>query len=148
MAPGLLASNDDWTDYMYGKLKHFSKQEHPKRTVFDPPYEILPFLFLGNKHHAEYTEQLKELGVTHVLNCAEGDENATTNEEYYKGVFIYKGFEAKDTKDYDMTQHIDAAIEFINAAQEANGKVLVHCVEGINRSGLIVVAYCMQSLNW
>eukprot|EP00511_Aplanochytrium_stocchinoi_P001003 CAMPEP_0204843382 /NCGR_PEP_ID=MMETSP1346-20131115/47944_1 /ASSEMBLY_ACC=CAM_ASM_000771 /TAXON_ID=215587 /ORGANISM="Aplanochytrium stocchinoi, Strain GSBS06" /LENGTH=211 /DNA_ID=CAMNT_0051982515 /DNA_START=260 /DNA_END=895 /DNA_ORIENTATION=+ len=149
MAPGMFASDEDWTSYMWRHLKEISKKglENP-RTVFDPAWEILPYLFLGDKGHAESIDGLKELGITHVLNCAEGDEAIITGESYYKNKMVYKGIKAKDSIYYDMAQHIEEAAEFINSAKAEGGKVLVHCVKGINRSGMMTIAYCINGNKW
>lgn len=151
MAPGILASDDDWIKFIWGRIQDITKEESAnlsRKTIFDPPFEILPHLYLGNRHHAYDAELLHELGVTHILNCAEGDENVNTNEEFYKGSMVYKGIEAKDRQNYDMTQHVTEAIKFINSAKSSGGKALVHCVQGINRSGFIVLAYCMIENDW
>lgn len=43
-----------------------------------------------------------------------------------------------------MIQHFDKAYDFIEDARKRGGKVLVHCLMGINRSGLLSVAYVMK----
>lgn len=151
MAPGFMASDDDWVEYIWNRLKEINKSEGKEisqRTIFDPPYEILPHLFLGSRNHAYDKSLLKELGVTHVLNCAHLDENVKTDADFYGDDMVYKGFEAKDNTTYDMTQHIEESFQFINGAKASGGKVLVHCAQGINRSGLITIAYCMLEMRW
>ena len=42
-----------------------------------------------------------------------------------------------------MMQHFDEAHNFIEDAHKNGGKVFIHCVMGINRSGLITTAHYM-----
>lgn len=56
----------------------------------------------------------------------------------------YLGFEAEDDPGYNMIQHFDRAYDFIEDARKHGGRVLVHCLMGINRSGLIAVTYIMK----
>lgn len=56
----------------------------------------------------------------------------------------YLGFEAEDDPAYNMMQHFDRAYEFIEDARKRGGKVLIHCLMGINRSGVLAVAYIMK----
>ena len=44
-----------------------------------------------------------------------------------------------------LIKHFEAASTFIRAAAAAGGRCLVHCVAGINRSGVLVVAELMMS---
>merc|ERR1712154_297515 len=48
----------------------------------------------------------------------------------------------EDEEDYDMIQnHWDECLQFLRSVKEDdNAKVVVHCVAGINRSGLIATA--------
>lgn len=54
------------------------------------------------------------------------------------------GFEAEDDDNYDMIQHFESAWKFIESARKTGGKVLVHCIMGINRSGLITTCYTIR----
>ncbi len=65
-----------------------------------------------------------------------------TSQEFY-GPIKYLGFNAEDDDSYDMMQHFDEAYRFIEDARISGGKVFIHCLMGINRSGVITVAYCM-----
>ena len=60
----------------------------------------------------------------------------------------YIEFEAEDEDDYDIFQHFDEAKEMIEDARQTNGKALVHCVMGINRSASLVTAYVMLHKQW
>ena len=96
---------------------------------------------MGAEEDATNTNKLKSLGITHVINCAAAYIN--TGPDFYGGDIKYKEFEAEDDDSYDMIQHFDAAYDFIEDARKSGGKILLHCIMGINRSGLMTVAYCM-----
>ena len=49
----------------------------------------------------------------------------------------------EDDDYYDMMQHFDEAHSFIEDARKNGGKVFIHCIMGINRSGLITTAHYM-----
>ena len=44
-----------------------------------------------------------------------------------------------------MTQHVPAANRFMCAAEASDGRCLVHCQAGINRSGFLAVVQLMKS---
>ena len=51
---------------------------------------------------------------------------------------------ADDDLTYKISDHFETAIRFIDDARRSEGKVLVHCIQGINRSAAICVAYLLQ----
>ena len=107
------------------------------------PVEVAPWLLLGNQACACDLERLTELGVTHVLNlCGRTVEGVN----YADCGITAQVVEAEDEEGYQMVRcHFENAREFVNAARRENpaARVLVHCVAGINRSGLIVAALYM-----
>lgn len=99
--------------------------------------EIIPgFMYLGGYTVAENKEQLTSHGITHVLNCA-GDycQNRFEEDLFYKTYFL------KDAKPENIEAVFYETIEFIQKVKEENGKVYVHCVQGVSRSATIVLAY-------
>ena len=111
--------------------------------VSQDPAEICPHLYLGSMHHARDRQMLVSLGITHVLNCAA--ESVKTGQQYYQqsGVNHYKEFAAEDCKDYDVMQHFEEMLNFVNEAKAQGGKVFIHCEAGVNRSGSLCIAYAM-----
>ena len=109
----------------------------------DTPVEILPWLFLGDVGAAADVEGLRSLGITHVLNAA-GGEVAWPEAAQAVGA-AYKQLDGEDREAYPMLQrHWHAAWEFVQeACAMPNGKVLIHCFAGVNRSGLLATALLM-----
>ena len=110
------------------------------------PAQILPHLYIGNKCNIRWVQNLQELGITHVLNCAGGYFVMEMTKKVLDPIgIVYKQFYAKDDSNYNMRQHVDQAVEYINTARDGGGVVLVNCNVGINRSGFICTAYLMIS---
>eukprot|EP00466_Bigelowiella_natans_P010641 jgi/Bigna1/53852/estExt_Genewise1Plus.C_250060 len=106
--------------------------------------EILPnFLYLGSKS-AVNEDTAKALKLTGIVNCA--DEVKKPDWVDAKGL-KYIRFPLDDmAKDWEEVEaHWKKAIEFIDAQKKANGRVLVHCVRGANRSASTVVRYLMHT---
>uniref|UniRef100_A0A672ZY71 Dual specificity protein phosphatase n=1 Tax=Sphaeramia orbicularis TaxID=375764 RepID=A0A672ZY71_9TELE len=94
-----------------------------------------------------HPSRLKRLGVTHVLNAAEGNSlmHVNTSADFYAGTgLIYHGVPATDSDHCDISQYFQQAADFIEQAlQYKQGKVLVHCREGYSRSPTLVIAFLM-----
>lgn len=91
--------------------------------------------------------ELKELGITHVLNVAGCTASRLPIEAYEKAGIEYKAIEALDEATYPMLErHWQEAREFLEKVRrDENGKCVVHCMAGMNRSGVIVAADYMLS---
>ncbi|KAL2078107.1 hypothetical protein ACEWY4_025792 [Coilia grayii] len=108
--------------------------------------EVFPRIYIGNAFVAQNVMRLQKLGVTHVLNTAEGNSfmHVNTNAEFYAGTGItYHGIKANDTEQFDLSAFFEEGAEFIDKSLSGKGKVYVHCREGYSRSPTIVVAYLM-----
>ena len=107
----------------------------------DGPSEIIPgFLWLGDYQDAQNKKLLQNYGITWILNCAGGDINIG----YPRDFRVHK-FKARDRANYNLVeQHMDESVEFINKCKNNRGKILVHCVAGMNRSATITVGYLLN----
>ena len=84
------------------------------------------YYFNGQIHRgaARNVEYLKYLGVTHVLNAAEGigfGQVSTTAEFYRPHGLCYKGLKLEDVASTDMRCQFDPASDFIEGALSQNG---------------------------
>ncbi|XP_008295630.1 dual specificity protein phosphatase 3 [Stegastes partitus] len=111
--------------------------------------EVFPRIFIGNAFVAQNAMRLQKLGVTHVLNVAEGTSfmHVNTSADFYAGTGVtYHGIQANDTEQFDLSAFFEEGADFIDKALAHNngkGKVYVHCREGYSRSPTMVVAYLM-----
>ncbi|KAG0711822.1 Dual specificity protein phosphatase 3 [Chionoecetes opilio] len=94
---------------------------------------------------------LQKMGITHVLNTAQGSKFATvdTDAGYYEDVGIqYMGMKLLDFPSANIAQYFESGADFIEEALNGGdctltGKILVHCFMGISRSSTIACAYLM-----
>jgi len=112
--------------------------------------EITPNLFIGDEGAAKNTFYLKKVGVTHVLNTAEGTRVGLvdTNQNFYKPFNIkYKGLKLLDVAQTNIAMYFSEVAEYIDEALKSGGKVLVNCLMGMSRSSTCVLAYLMLRQN-
>lgn len=109
------------------------------------PGHILDHVLIGNKQDAHNIRMLQRLKVTHVLNCAAKPESRYDGYKnpYEETGIKYLGIEACDNEYYPILMHFCQAKAFIDGCLREQGRVLVHCEMGVNRSGAICVAYTM-----
>jgi len=107
------------------------------------PAQVLPYLWLGAAQHA------KNIGIasrfTHIINCCEGDEG-TAHYTVLKAKGIRcVGFHSEDSANYPLlANHLDEVLAFIRTARQQQGKVLLHCQAGVNRSGALAIAVVVE----
>uniref|UniRef100_A0A8C2X9N7 Dual specificity protein phosphatase n=1 Tax=Cyclopterus lumpus TaxID=8103 RepID=A0A8C2X9N7_CYCLU len=109
--------------------------------------EVWPNLYIGDSciwATAQHKSLLVDLGITHVVNAADGPQHIDTGPHFYKDTSIrYHGVEATDCKEFDLSPFFTETADFIHAALKLRGKVLVHCARGISRSATLALAFLM-----
>ena len=105
--------------------------------------QILDHLYLGSFDDAVDIKKLKNAGITHIVNTVETTNECRTGPYFYGEEFSYIGFTSQDEDRYPILKHFDETYEFIESCRKSNGKCLIHCMAGINRSGSLAVAYVM-----
>lgn len=112
--------------------------------------EVYPGIFIGDESSARNIAYLRNSGITHVVNTAQGHRFAQvdTDEQYYSPFGIkFLGLKLMDTPETKISPYFNECADFIDDALKNNGKVLVHCFMGISRSSTIVLAYLMLRKN-
>ena len=100
---------------------------------------VVPGLFVGSYHPARNAALLQQHNVTHILCCVQGTPSFPDTVKY---LFL----NADDVPQYNMAQHFEKSIAFIENAINKGGAVLVHCGAGISRAPTICAAYLIHRL--
>ncbi|XP_043407984.1 dual specificity protein phosphatase 13 [Chelonia mydas] len=107
--------------------------------------EVWPNLYVGDLFTARDKEQLRRMGITHIVNAAAGRFHIDTGAKFYRDLPVdYYGIEADDDPHFDLSIYFHQAARYIRAALNSpRGRVLVHCAMGISRSATLVLAFLM-----
>ncbi|KAL7869743.1 hypothetical protein AOLI_G00137310 [Acnodon oligacanthus] len=108
--------------------------------------EVWPNIIISDACTAKDVELLRVLGVTHIVNAADGPSRIHTGSTFYSHAHIqiqYYGVEAPDSRDFNIFRFFYPTAQFIHSALTLSCKVLVHCARGISRSATLVLAYLM-----
>uniref|UniRef100_A0A674BV74 Sclerostin n=1 Tax=Salmo trutta TaxID=8032 RepID=A0A674BV74_SALTR len=88
--------------------------------------EVFPRIYVGNAFVGQNLMRLQKLGVTHILNAAEGNSfmHVNTNAEFYAGSGItYHGIQANDKPQFNLSTFFEEGADFIEKAlAHNNGK--------------------------
>ena len=106
------------------------------------PSKILDWLYLGSYRNACDKQDIKNIGINYVLNCA-----GECRESFPPGI-KYCHLKLNDSPNFRIIKYLDRASAFINQAQSENGIILVHCQLGISRSTTCVIAYFIKYLGY
>jgi protein phosphatase slingshot len=108
----------------------------------DPASKIEEFLYLGSEWNASNLEELRQNGITHILNVTREIDN------FFPGTFQYMNVRVYDEEITDLLKHFNSTYSFIKTAKASSGKVLVHCKMGISRSASVVISFLMKEHRW
>ena len=85
-----------------------------------------------NRSIAKSRSQLQHLGITHIVNTAQGKDDGFhvhTNHVMYSRVNIaYLGIEATDMSSFNMSKYFDKCADYIDQALQSGGKVFFLCL--------------------
>ncbi|XP_032668897.1 dual specificity protein phosphatase 3-like [Odontomachus brunneus] len=112
--------------------------------------EVYPGIYIGNGETAKNKKYLEMLGITHLLNAAEGRRFGfvNTDSHYYADTAIkYYGIPVTDLPTADISKYFYTVADFIDEAMSTGGKAFVHCMQGVSRSATCVLAYLMIKKN-
>lgn len=113
--------------------------------------EILPgLLFVSNARVARDHAQLAAVGITHVVDCCPelalcepqaSNHSVDPSEPSWSGT-VLKLILRDDVKE-ELRPFLDLVIETIETCRVQQGKVLIHCHQGVSRSCALAAAYVM-----
>lgn len=137
----------DWKRHVPGSPEERSEKileiERLQRSL---PVKVSDGLYLSDANGAMDINRMRSLGITHVLNVAGLMGSRIPNEVYAEVGISHRTINTEDEVDYPILErHLLEAREFIAASRKDGGACLVHCMAGINRSGVIVAAEKMLS---
>ena len=105
-------------------------------------------LYLGNLDNARDVNMLKENNITYIINTVENqDDDLCQTKSLYDDSFTYMGFDSEDKEEYPIMNHFEDVFSFIEDARKNNKRCLIHCMRGVNRSGVLAVTHIMVRNN-
>jgi len=100
--------------------------------------QIIEGLYIGSFADAKNKKFLTDARITHILSAA------WELQPSFPDMYEYLHVKLSDKPTFDLTIHLNGAVEFIERALQAGGRVLVHCYAGISRSASCVIAYLIR----
>lgn len=126
---GVSSTIEDWTYTM-------------RRTM----QEIIPGLFLGPYAAAGKSklEELQRAGITHIV-CVRQENEKTFIRPNFPDEFRYLVITLADNFKESIIPKVREVKGFIDQCLHQQGKVLVHCNDGMSRAPSLVIGYIMQT---
>jgi hypothetical protein len=124
--------------FMCSNIQIRSTVDRFKYLTIYPNCIIENCMYLGNAIQAKTWKIVRDLGITHIINCS------SEHECLFSDTYIeYLHVKLEDSLDEDLCGKLERAIEFITEALNSNksSKILVHCNLGISRSASILISY-------
>ncbi|XP_010529647.1 PREDICTED: protein-tyrosine-phosphatase MKP1-like [Tarenaya hassleriana] len=100
--------------------------------------KVAEHIYLGGDAVAKDRNILKQNGITHILNCV-----GFVCPEYFKSDFVYRTLWLQDSPSEDITSILYDVFDYFEDVREQNGRIFVHCCQGVSRSTSLVIAYLM-----
>ncbi|WAQ85085.1 hypothetical protein PtA15_5A659 [Puccinia triticina] len=108
--------------------------------------QILPSIYLGPYQASIDLASLERNGITDIC-CIFESREAHLFKPRFPDRFQYLTLDIRDATDQQLISIFPKAKEFIDTALQRNGRVLIHCGDGLSRSPAIMTAYVMASYN-
>ncbi|KAI9374234.1 protein-tyrosine phosphatase-like protein [Aspergillus egyptiacus] len=133
------------------------------------PIHPIPGLYISDRFSARSKALLASHGITHILSVTRWEDGPLTlssSEPQIEHRIIRKQVDLDDDPTEDILWRLNEMLDWIQNALASSpavstqsdteaglttqtlvqGRVLVHCVQGISRSGAVIVAYLMRAL--
>ncbi len=122
-------------------FSYFSSEKDQMRQFEHQCSEVSPALFMSGDSVAKSYETLAHHGITHVVNCV----GFTCGEYHRESGIKYLTLYLEDSPNQDVVRVLYYVFDFIEAAHLEQGRVLIHCTQGISRSAALCIAYIMYN---
>lgn len=99
-------------------------------------------LFLGNAMQAMNSKIIKDLKITHIVNCTQDLGSPFVDDVKYLEIPVM------DKEKEEIYQYFITAFKFIDQALNDNNKIFIHCMAGVSRSSTITISYLMLKNKW
>lgn len=106
--------------------------------------EIIPRLWLGNYKSASNILFLNEYKIKHIINLTKDVPNIFVNDPEVKINYLHIPMQDKDTCDKKVQYIFDKTSEYIYNALIKKESVLVHSVDGCDRSATIIAGFLIM----
>lgn len=103
--------------------------------------QVYDYVYLGSDLVARNKDLLLTNGITHIINAAK-----VVCDVYFPDDFVYHVLNLYDAGNESILGSFFGVIDFIEEARQKNGKVYIHCYEGVSRSTTLTIAYLMWKL--
>ncbi|XP_057312563.1 probable rhodanese domain-containing dual specificity protein phosphatase [Hydractinia symbiolongicarpus] len=113
-----------------------------KLLVSYPSAVLENMLYQGRGDQATNEGIVNVLKITHIVNITTEHRNAFPSKIKYLKLVL------EDVSETNLFNHFYNTSDFINNAISKNGRVLVHCNQGVSRSSTITIAYLMRFKKW
>lgn len=101
---------------------------------------VIPGLYFSGRLVAHDLHTLKSLKTTHILSVSDSQAK-------FPGQFTFLGLPIVDLPTQTLKPVLEVAIDFISAALDGGGCVLVHCLAGASRSASVIIGFLMHYLD-
>ena len=99
--------------------------------------KIIDGVYLGNINSVYDYEEMKKLGITHIISVVAGFYPSDKS-------FNYLILNALDTENTNLSEYFEICNNYIDEVLENNNKILIHCMAGKSRSVTILCAYIIK----
>jgi len=101
---------------------------------------VLPYLLMGSADIATNKDELKYLGVKHIMNCASEDVD-----NFFPEDFEYTTYPIEDTHEGEPEAYFEESADVIAKIKDDRSLIFVHCTEGKNIAPTMVLNYMLRS---
>jgi len=121
------------------------------------------YLFVGSIATANSKQRLLDNNITNIICCIKPnnyDEYDHYNDNYayntynhdislfpFSDTFKYHLVPIKDLNSENIYHYFNTSADYIHNALECGGNALIHCYQGVSRSGAILLAYLIKYHN-